>query len=492
MGNTTMIRYPDEPIPIDFQEPTENTLSKKDEYDTQPLDCILEHSPKENEEKTNEEKEIVEKDSIILSKEIDSSDSPVDSKTIGLLCVLDGANAIKESTEVSGNLLLNNEREALIHSQRDILRDGDTGIGIRQVVPILCDSSDCIHKQNSHEDKDFSSVPKSYEGEEFLDAEVSCDTSFFDKLQQIFLPILMFITALLGCYITKNMVEFYQSLRAMSSFEIILFSIPIVVFMGILIFGFYKMVRLMFQLRTFSQISSRALEELSERANLRSLCQKQYRNARLKLEELLKEDDTSFNNLLHSIGRGKDSNEWRDCRTLLLSYHCADGEWVKRYIKEYQDKQDELARCLISKYSWKAALAATASPFTALDQIIVLTTCVTMLKDLFVIYNLKPTWDKNLLLMARIVIHVYVTGFWQDFANAGVETLNSGLKTFIDNVKQSDAESLINTVGKGVSGLIGGAVGKVVAKGVGECVMHKITVSRLGTAAIRILQPVGK
>ncbi len=115
-----------------------------------------------------------------------------------------------------------------------------------------------------------------------------------------------------------------------------------------------------------------------------------------------------------------------------------------------------------------------------------------MLKDLFLLYNLRPTWDKNLLLMARMVIHVYATGFWQDFSKAGVEALDKGLDTFIDNVKNSPMEGFMAKAGSSVGGLLGGNLGNIVARGVGECVMHKITVGRLGAAAIRMLQPVGK
>ena len=127
-----------------------------------------------------------------------------------------------------------------------------------------------------------------------------------------------------------------------------------------------------------------------------------------------------------------------------------------------------------------------------MDQLIVLAACIAMLKDLFMMYNLKPTWDKNLLLMTRIVIHVYATGFWQDFSKAGVETLHKGLDTFIDNVKNTRMEGVMAKAGSGAGSLIGGSLGQMVARGVGECVMHKITVGRLGAAAIRLLQPVGK
>ena len=156
----------------------------------------------------------------------------------------------------------------------------------------------------------------------------------------------------------------------------------------------------------------------------------------------------------------------------------------------YQSNLDELARKRISYYSWRAAAAATASPFAALDQLIVLATCVTMLKELFQIYCLKPKWDKNLLLMARIVIQVYLTGYWQTLSVAGADALSNGLNTFLNHVKGTDAENILVKGGAKVGSLLGGGIGNTVAKTIGEFTLHKITVSRLGEAAIRVLQPV--
>ena len=327
--------------------------------------------------------------------------------------------------------------------------------------------------------------------EEDMPQEAACDTSFFDKLQRFLMPLLLLAVALLGCSITKNIAVFYQTVRTMSLWEIILFSIPMAVFSGILLFVLCKIIILMHHLRTFSQISTKALQELRGRENLRKLCIQREEEARQKLMVLLKEDSKEQDKIFLSFGEEK-MLSIRMAKESLLEKHCTAGEWISTYVTEYQGKIDGLAQSVISRYSWKAATAATASPFAAIDQIIVMATCIAMLKDLFLMYNLKPTWDKNLLLMTRIVIHVYATGFWQDFSKASVETLHQGLDTFIDNVKSTRMEGIMAKAGSGVGNLVGGNLGHMVARGVGECVMHKITVGRLGAAAIRMLQPVGK
>ncbi len=112
--------------------------------------------------------------------------------------------------------------------------------------------------------------------------EAACDASFFDKLQRFLMPLLLLAVALLGCSITKNIAVFYQTVRTMSMWEIILFSIPMAVFSGILLFVLYKLIVLMGHLRAFTQISGKALQELRGRENLRKLCIQREGEARQK------------------------------------------------------------------------------------------------------------------------------------------------------------------------------------------------------------------
>ena len=84
-----------------------------------------------------------------------------------------------------------------------------------------------------------------------------------------------------------------------------------------------------------------------------------------------------------------------------------------------------------------------------------------------------------------------MTGFWQQLAGAGANAVGKGIEGFIDSVKTTNTEGVM-TKGLGALGSLAPGVGKFIAKGVAEFAMHKITVSRLGAAAIRVLQPVGK
>ena len=173
--------------------------------------------------------------------------------------------------------------------------------------------------------------------------EIACDTSFFDKMQRVLMPLLLLAIALLGCSITKNIAVFYQSMRTMAVWEIVLFSIPMVLFTGILLFVLCKFIILMHHLRTFTQISAKALQELRGRENLRRLCVQREEEAREKLTELLKTDSPEQDKFFQSFGEEK-LLEIRKAKESLLETHCTAGEWISKYVSEYQNKIDELAQ----------------------------------------------------------------------------------------------------------------------------------------------------
>ena len=332
------------------------------------------------------------------------------------------------------------------------LRVGDTGLGRRKVVAKPCEPPSQTPEEQGEEEVDTVPAP-------------SCEITFFDRIQRFTSPILILITAVLGYYIFGNLASFYQDFCEFSKVEKICFGIPMGIFVGLLFYMLWKLVCVWFRLRIFTQISAKALRELEERGELRRLSRQCNQAARGELEKLLRGNTSMQDKFIIQVAP-QIGNSLKVERERLLKEHCLSKDWIDLFVKNYQSKLDEVANKRISHYSWQAAIVATISPFPALDQLIVLKYCVTLLKELFQIYNLKPKWDKNLLLMARIVIHVYVTGFWQQLA--GTEVVAKGLGILGRNVASG--------------------IGRILAEGA----MHKITVSRLGTAAIRVLQPVGE
>ena len=291
-----------------------------------------------------------------------------------------------------------NEKKGL--SSLQSRRKNDEGISIRNPEPIPPPEGSIILTNPD------ASVAHPEESSD--DNEIGCNTSFFDALPKFFMPILLLVTAVLGILITHNIVTFIQTICTLPLSAKILYFIPTAIFLAILFYMLVQICVMMHKLHTFTQVSYKALKELQDRENLRRLCNKKADAAKKRLEDLLKDNEHQT----RLIKKYAPELDIKSIKEQLNGAHCTTEEWIKRFVDIYQDRLDYIARKRISYYSWRAAMAATASPFAAFDQLIVLATCVTMLKELFQLYSLKPKWDKNLLLMARIVIQVYLTGYW--------------------------------------------------------------------------------
>ena len=104
-------------------------------------------------------------------------------------------------------------------------------------------------------------------------------------------------------------------------------------------------------------------------------------------------------------------------------------------------------------------------------RLIVLSSSIGMLKDLLELYSLKPTWDKNVVLMAQVIINTYCAGV-------------------LENITDSAIENISNLAGEAftqIPDIALRAAGKTT-----ETVVHGCMVYRLGQAALKVLRPVVK
>ena len=114
------------------------------------------------------------------------------------------------------------------------------------------------------------------------------------------------------------------------------------------------------------------------------------------------------------------------------------------------------------------------SPYPLFDRLIVLRACLGMLKELLAIYALKPSWDKNLVLLAQVILDTYLAGVIDNAAE-------NGMNLVMDNIPE-----LTNvTLSRGLD--------LVIRKGGGRgagMLTQAYMVYRLGNAAVKVLRPV--
>lgn len=355
-------------------------------------------------------------------------------------------------------------------SEEQICRTGDTRLGSRVYVP-PADLPVCAVPEEEQTQAD-----------DAPDAESSphCDLGVLERVRRALTGVLLIVVGVLGCYLTGQVASFCESLRSLSTQELSILGTLMAVFVGVLVFVLFNLVRLLFQLRTFTQISGRSLRELDERQQLQRHVVARNQAARERLTELLNDEPERQYLTWRRLAGLEKAGYLRRVRLELVECHCASDEWMNRYLQQWQSEVDKLVKARIRYYSWRAAGLATLSPFPLVDQLIVLGTCMVLLKELMQLYNLKAGWDRNLLLLGRAVMHVYVAGIWQPLMEQGAE---------------QGAEMLTELLSEeGAHGLLESAVGQTLAKHglrlLGEGVMHKLSVGRFGYAAMRALRPV--
>lgn len=298
-------------------------------------------------------------------------------------------------------------------------RQGDSGVGRPrpQAIPVSKDSLTINNTPVNHE-QEFIPEDELLAGSFFLPSALS------KSLRIIFLCISAFAAFLL---ITQT-ASFLANIRQLSLLEKIILSVPLAAFGCVIIWIIVKLTILACRLRVSPKIKIKALEELEKRRNLRRLSLKKNRQAVEELASYLQHDFSIRREMLLSWGIKESfiTNLEKNRQELIQTASKPIGtsrDWLFEFKHNIQDKLDEIAQKRIFKYSTNAAVMAGISPFPLIDRLIVLSSSLGMLKELLELYSLKPTWNKNLILMAQVIVNTYLSGILGDLTEGGIENI---------------------------------------------------------------------
>lgn len=294
--------------------------------------------------------------------------------------------------------------------------------------------------------------------------------------------ILLFAAVAIFFMVTQT-ASFLASVRQLSRTEQVLLAIPMVIFGLIIIWYLVKMLAMFWNLRVSPQIRIKALQELAERRDLRALSLKANRQAVEKLSSLLDDKnayaDKKYADTLSrmAVPPGKIAELERVRNRLIREAKSPRGtsrDWLNDFKRSFQTPLDEIAKKRIRKYYVHAGIMTGVSPYPLFDRLIVFRACLAMLKDLLELYALKPAWDKNLILLARVILSTYLAGVIDNAAETGV------------NLVMDSIPELTNaTLSKGLDMIIRKGGGK----GAGM-LTQAYMVYRLGNAAAKMLRPI--
>lgn len=164
------------------------------------------------------------------------------------------------------------------------------------------------------------------------------------------------------------------------------------------------------------------------------------------------------------------------------------SEWLEAFNERFQAILDAVAARRVRAHAVKVGIGTAASRFPLLDQAIVLSTCLAMLRELLVLYGLRPTTFQAALLLAHSVMATYLSGALQDVTDGLSE---SGP---LPDIMQDITEGVegVEEVGTNIVGKLAGAtpiVGQLVERA-SEGAINGVLVWRLGSSAIKQIQPV--
>ena len=236
------------------------------------------------------------------------------------------------------------------------------------------------------------------------------------------------------------------------------------------------------RLRRTPSVNLQIFDALDQRRRWQHLARRRVDEARAVLYAHLQEYDVRF---VRRYLADADGARLDEARSRLI--HDADdrssAEWLDHFADRVQAPVDGIAARRVRSYALKAGLGTAASRFSILDQVIVLSACLALLKELLSLYGLRPTALQTGLLLARSVVTAYLSGVLQDLSDHGVEVAKGSADDgFIQN--------LLGKLGQGAGEVAGASVIARLAGRTAEAAVNAFLVYRLGSAAVRLIQPI--
>ena len=232
------------------------------------------------------------------------------------------------------------------------------------------------------------------------------------------------------------------------------------------------------RLRRSPGVNVAAVQALQERNAWQRLAVEHANEAEAELRDYLNSYSLNSHNRKALTGAGLTEAEFDDLvaakrRLLDDESFLPPAEWLNDFVRRFQSRLDEAADRRAKLYGKRVALGTAISPFAVVDQGIVFYTSLQLVRNLLVLYNVRPAFGQTATILARAVVQTYLAGEIERLAEDGVDAL---------------VKELPGTSGE----LFGSALGTAAstASRLGEGAVNGLLIWRLATRAKSLLQPV--
>lgn len=240
------------------------------------------------------------------------------------------------------------------------------------------------------------------------------------------------------------------------------------------------------RLRRSPAVNLAELRSLRERRQWQRLAVRHADRARRELRRHLQEYPSRA---AHPYLNHDERTRLDDARGELLAepQTLSAAEWLEAFNGRFQSILDAAARRRVRAYAVKVGVGTAASRFPLLDQAVVLYACLALLRELLVLYGLRPTAVQAGLLLARSVATTYLSGVLQDVSDQAADVAGTAADGLAEDGPLQD---VVTEVGRGAGEALGAGVLAPLAGRAAEGAVNGVLVWRLGSGAIRQIQPV--
>lgn len=392
----------------------------------------------------------------------------------------------KNQTQIAKQSQVTKKTETNAFAERNMqenLREGDSGLGVprSEIAPIRVLSTE---ETKAFEKEEEAKARK--EAEELLHSMTDESGFMLPKvLQRAFSIFLLLLAAVLGIMIVTDTVQFFANIQSFSPTMQWLCISLFVVFSCIIISLIFLMLRKVVRLQRSPRINLKALKTLAERQHLQKIVLEKQIDAKKMLEKYLEEYPLTPKQEEKFTSFGMDKKQWENLQKIqkeLITVHSpkyamSPEDWCVYFQENFQNILDTVAKNRVKAYAKRCALGTALMPFSLIDRLIVFYSCLSMVKDLLRIYHLKPSMGQSVVIFAKAIIVIYLSGIVEENAEYVAESFSESLK---DNFSDSALESITGTIGTAIN-----------AKAA-EATLNYFFINRLGKKSIQLLQPTRK
>ena len=304
-------------------------------------------------------------------------------------------------------------------------RDGDTGVGIppsagtddARPVP----EAEVVEQKRREDDEQRERL-----SERIRQFDASATLQLPPGLVRVAVSMGLLFAAVLALLVVTQVASLVVDIGAMTvPWNWIVGSLAALI-AAILVWIASKLAFSLLRLKRSPSVNLAAIRALQERYTWQRLATEHADQAELKLRDYLAEYNLDAKVKTTLIASGLAPNEFHrlsDARNFLLSDELPlpSSEWLHTFARRFQSVLDGAAERQAKSYGIRAAVGTAISPIPVLDQAVVLYSALRLVRDLLVLYNVRPALGQTATVLARTIVQTYLGGQAQGITEAVAE-----------------------------------------------------------------------